>query len=95
MGINQNIRELKRPAVWKKAFNQSGRGLETAGYGVSVAGVATAQPEVVALGGGMIMTGQAYQGIAQGIKLSQGKKISPEKEKMLKQNILKLAKAGL
>ena len=94
MGISKEVKELKNPKVWKKAFNKSGRQLETAGYGLTAVGTVTGQPELVALGGGAIGVGKAYQGIATGIQAASGGKVSEARKKEIKSDILKASKGS-
>ena len=94
MGFGRDLKQLKNPVVWKKSFKQSGGALETAGYTGVAVGTATGQPELVALGGSAIAVGKAYKGIAQGIKLAEGKKISPQKKQELKRDVLSIAKGS-
>ena len=68
MTIGKIAKELKRPKTWKKAFKKSGDILQTGGYATMAVGTATAQPEIVALGGSAVGVGKIYSGISRGIK---------------------------
>ena len=94
MAISKDIKQLKNPKVWKKAFNKSGRQLETAGYGITALGTVTGQPELVALGGGAIGVGKAYQAIGTGIQAASGGKVSEARKKEIKSDILKASKGS-
>jgi len=93
MTLAKTGKALKQAKTWKKAFNQSGQILENSGYATTAVGTATGQPEIVAVGGTMIGVGKIYQGIGQGIKYASGGKISADKKKLLKSEIIKASKS--
>lgn len=94
MAFKKVGKQLKKAKTWKKAFKKSGRILENSGYATTAVGTATGQPEIVAVGGSMIGIGKVYKGVAQGIKLAQGKKIGDKQEKEIKSNILSASKSA-
>jgi len=80
MAIGKIAKQLKKPKVWKKAFKQSGEILQTTGYSTIAVGTATAQPEIVALGGSLVGAGKIYDGVAKGIKFVDAGKIHDGKK---------------